>query len=125
LIKDVTRSLFSLRKVSGLLIVLIALFVMVQLLEQLYYNQHSSWFMFDQISTATAVDPVRFKSSIFQSYIRPISIYYEPSYLGFVLFLLMVVNIELKGKLIYSLIAVIAILLTVSAVSYIFCFYIL
>lgn len=122
LVKDVTRSLFSLKKTSGVLIVFISLFMMIQLLEQLFYNSHSSWFMFDQISTSTAVDPIRFKSSIFQSYIRPTSVYYEPSYLGFVLFLLMVVNIELRGRLIYSVIAVLAILLTVSSVSYIFLF---
>ncbi|MUJ26411.1 hypothetical protein GNP73_00230 [Aliivibrio fischeri] len=119
---DISNVFSYLKILSGPLILVIFSFEFIQVFEQLFLGSHHSWFFLDPISTSTAVDPIRFKSSLFQSYIRPISFFYEPSYLGFVLFLLTVANHELGGRRFFTALGLFGILLTVSSVSYIFSF---
>lgn len=69
-------------------------FQFIQMGEQFFLNSHKSWFYLAEFSTSTAEDVGRFQAASFLSYMRPISIYYEPSFLGFVLLLLYSVNGE-------------------------------
>lgn len=69
-------------------------FEFLQIGEQFFLNSHESWFYLDAFSTSTAESVGRFQAAGFLSYMRPISIYYEPSFLGFVLLLLYSINGE-------------------------------
>jgi len=69
-------------------------FEFIQIGEQFLLNSHKSWFYLAEFSTSTAESVGRFQAAGFLSYMRPISIYYEPSFLGFVLLLLYSINGE-------------------------------
>lgn len=71
-------------------------FQFIQIGEQFFLSSHKSWFYLAAFSTSTAEDVGRFQAAGFLSYMRPISIYYEPSFLGFVLLLLYSINGEYK-----------------------------
>jgi hypothetical protein len=74
--------------------IIIVGFELIQIGEQFLFKSHQSWFYLAEFSTSTAVDVGRFQDARFLSYMRPISIYYEPSFLGFVLLLLYSINGE-------------------------------
>jgi hypothetical protein len=74
--------------------VVIVGFEFIQIAEQFFLNSHKSWFYLAEFSTSTAESVGRFQAAGFLSYMRPISIYYEPSFLGFVLLLLYSINGE-------------------------------
>jgi hypothetical protein len=73
---------------------IIVTFQFIQIGEQFFLNSHKSWFYLAEFSTSTAESVGRFQAAGLLSYMRPISIYYEPSFLGFVLLLLYSINGE-------------------------------
>lgn len=85
---------------------LIVGFEALQIIDQIYFDSTSLWFLFDGISISTADDIGRFEAVNYLGFFRPISFYHEPSYLAAVLFVLFVANDQqLKNKTVrYTLI---------------------
>lgn len=102
--------------------VLVFSFELFQVLDFILTGNTSSWFVLDSFSISTADDIGRFQSVNYLNYYRPISFYYEPSFLGLVLLLLLIIN-DYTCKIFYiKLMTIIGIVLTVSSTIIIFTF---
>ena len=80
---------------------------MIQVFENILLGSSSTWFLLDSVSISTATDISRFQAMNLLSYMRPISFYHEPSYLGIVLLILLICANELKVKKIFIYITII------------------
>lgn len=112
----------DLMKVLKYSIILIVGFEFIQVLELLTLGTSNALFFLDDLSISTAENEGRFESVNFLGYTRPISFFHEPSYLGSTLLILLISYdlIEKKQKKIFSIIAIIGIILSLSATSYVF-----
>jgi hypothetical protein len=74
--------------------IIVTIFTLLQLISFMVFGDSSFWFFLDSysISTATSVD--RFEAANYLGYIRPISIFHEPSYLA----LISLVSLSLSSK---------------------------
>ena len=118
--KPIKNKDFNPKKIITIIGVLIVLFEIVQVSEFLILGTSSSWFLFDKISISTATDINRFQAVNFLSFMRPISFYHEPSYLGIVLLIFLICANELKVKKIYIYIYIIGILISFSTTALLF-----
>ncbi len=98
----------------------IVFFELIQILEFLLLGSSSTWFLFDKISISTATDIGRFQAVNFLSFMRPISFYHEPSYLGIILLILLICANELKVNKLYLVINYIGIIISFSTTALIF-----
>ena len=101
-------------------IFIILFFELLQVLEYFILGTSFSWFIFDKFSISTADDVGRFQAVNFLSYMRPVSLFHEPSYLGLVLFSIFVWGDLIKIKLLTKLLIILGIILTFSTTIYIF-----
>lgn len=102
--------------------ILIITFGFLQVFFFLFFNSTDLFFLFDKISISTAKNAGRFQAVNLLSYIRPISFYHEPSYLGSVLFLLLISSIKLKFNKFFSIFLFLGILGSLSMTVYFFTF---
>jgi hypothetical protein len=99
---------------------LIVGFELLQVLQQLVMGSTSLWFLLDGISISTADQIERFEAVNLLGYFRPISFFHEPSYLGTVLFVLLVFNDrQINNKLVHFIL-IAAIVMTLSSTVFIF-----
>ena len=96
----------------------IFLFALIQVLALIGFGNKSFFFLLDPISISTANEVDRFQASNLIWYIRPISIYHEPSFFGLVSLVLMHVHYVRTGKLNY--INVLSIILSLSSTAIFF-----
>jgi hypothetical protein len=89
--ENISRKL-DLKWVVSWAILMIVGFELVQIIEQLLFGSHQTWFLLDKISISTATEIDRFQSVNFLNYFRPISFFHEPSYLAVVLFILYTIS---------------------------------
>nr|WP_315152566.1 hypothetical protein [uncultured Flavobacterium sp.] len=99
---------------------LIVTFELVQVLEYSLIGTSFSWFLLDKISISTAEDVGRFQAVNFLNYMRPISLYHEPSYLGLVLFSILLWGDSLRIKLYVKALIIFGIILSFSTTIYLF-----
>ena len=126
LFKSLYSDNFDLKKIISNIGVFIVLFEIIQIFEFLILGTSSTWFIFDLISISTATDVGRFQAVNFLSFMRPISFYHEPSYLGIVLLVLLICGNELKVNKIYIMIYYLGIILSFSTTALVFlCLYII
>lgn len=95
-------------------------FAILQVTEFLFLNTTSYFKMFDGVSISTAESADRFQAVNLLSYIRPISVYHEPSYYGSVLLLLFISSNLLKIHLFWRLFSFLGIVLSLSMTVYFF-----
>ena len=86
--KSIKNVNINLQKIIIIIGIIIVLFEIIQISEFLIFGTSNSWFFLDKISISTATDINRFQAVNFLSFMRPISFYHEPSYLGIVLLIL-------------------------------------
>jgi len=108
---------FNLNKIISIIGVLIVSFEMIQVFENILLGSSSTWFLLDSVSISTATDISRFQAMNLLSYMRPISFYHEPSYLGIVLLILLICANELKVKKIFIYIYYLGILVSFSTTA--------
>ncbi len=126
LAKPIHSFSFNLSKIISYISVFIVFFEIVQISEYLIAGTSNTWFLLDRFSISTATDVGRFQAVNFLSFMRPISFYHEPSYLGIVLLILLICASELRVKRIFILILYFGIVISFSTtalfflVSYIF-----
>lgn len=108
------------KKIITIAVIAIISFEFIQILEYNLYGTSFSWFIFDKFSISTAEDVGRFEAVNFLNYMRPISFYHEPSYLGLVLFCTLVWSEIIKLSLIIKSLIIIGIVLTFSTTIYLF-----
>jgi hypothetical protein len=104
---------------SSLLIIVFGFF---QVFYFLIFKSTDLYFLFDSISISTAKSAGRFQAVNLLSYIRPISFYHEPSYLGSILLLLFISSISLKMSKFFSVFLFFGILGSLSMTVYFFTF---
>lgn len=104
-------------KITSLLIIL---FSILQILEFLIIGSSNSWFFFKEISISTAEDINRFEAVNFLKFIRPISFYHEPSYLGVILLILLICSYEISLNIVYRIFIIFGILLSFSTTALMF-----
>lgn len=103
--------------------VLILIYEFYQVFNGIIFQDYSSWFYLDDFSISTATDISRFQAANLIFYYRPISFFYEPSYLAAVLLILLAINDINKDSILLRCSIIIGIFLTLS--STIILFYIL
>jgi hypothetical protein len=118
--KPIKNENFNLQKVITIIGVIIVLFELIQISEFLIFGTSNSWFVLDKFSISTATDISRFQAVNFLSFMRPISFYHEPSYLGIVLLIFLICANELKVKQIFIYIYIIGILISFSTTALLF-----
>ncbi len=111
---------FNINKIISVVGLLIVLFEIVQICEYFFLGSSNTWFIFDGLSISTATDISRFQAVNFLSFMRPISFYHEPSYLGIVLLILLICANELKINKIFIFIYFLGIILSFSTTALIF-----
>jgi hypothetical protein len=99
---------------------IIVLFEVIQVLEYSLIGTSFSWFFLDKYSISTAEDVGRFQAVNFLNYMRPVSLYHEPSYLGLVLFSILIWGDSVKIKLYIKLLIILGIALSFSTTIYLF-----
>lgn len=108
------------RTILSIAVIAIVIFELVQVLEYSLIGTSFSWFILDKFSISTAEDVGRFQAVNFLNYMRPVSFYHEPSYLGLVLFCILVWAEELKIKVYIKLIIILGVILSFSTTIYLF-----
>ena len=96
----------------------ILIFAIIQVLGLLFLNDDRFFHMLDPVSISTATDVGRFQASNLLWYVRPVSIYHEPSFFGLISLVLLHVNYVSVKR--FSFINVIAILLSMSSTAIFF-----
>lgn len=122
LFKQIHSAKFDLKKIISKIGIFIVFFEVMQIFEFLILGTSSTWFIFDKISISTATDIGRFQAVNLLSFMRPISFYHEPSYLGIVLLILLICAYELRVNKIYIIIYYIGIILSFSTTALVFLF---
>ena len=100
--------------------IFIVLFELIQILEYLILGSSNTWFILDSLSISTATDIGRFQAVNFLSFMRPISFYHEPSYLGIILLILLICANELKVNKLFLFIFYIGIIISFSTTALVF-----
>jgi hypothetical protein len=100
--------------------IFIVLFELIQILEYLILGSSNTWFILDNVSISTATDIGRFQAVNFLSFMRPISFYHEPSYLGIILLILLICANELKVNKLFLFIFYIGIIISFSTTALVF-----
>jgi len=95
-------------------------FALLQVSEFLLLNTTNYYKIFDSISISTAESADRFQAVNLLSYIRPISVYHEPSYYGSVMLLLFMCSNALRMHIIWKFITFFGIVLSLSMTVYFF-----
>ncbi|RTY91103.1 hypothetical protein EKM01_08675 [Flavobacterium sp. RSP46] len=108
------------KKILSIAVVVIVLFELFQVLEYGLIGTSFSWFLLDKFSISTAEDVGRFQAANFLNYMRPVSLYHEPSYLGLVLFSILIWADSMRIKLLVKLIILLGIVLSFSTTIYLF-----
>lgn len=105
LVKPFKSTVLNLKLIISCVGVLIVFFECIQIGEYLILGTSNSWFLLDKFSISTATDIGRFQAVNLLTFIRPISFYHEPSYLGIVLlfFLICANEIRVNRFIIYIL----------------------
>lgn len=98
-------------------LVIVLGFEMIQILEYLLYQTANSFFWFDAISISTAEEVGRFQAVNLLFYMRPVSIYHEPSYLSSVLLVLAITYYELYKSRTYLFFSILGIIGSLSIVG--------
>lgn len=93
-----------------------------QVLEFIILGTWKSWSMFEGLTVPIGTDIHRFEAPNLPGFIRPISLYVEPSYLGMVLILCLVTNDFLQKNIYIKISAIIGIILSLSSISLIVLF---
>tara|TARA_B110000003_G_scaffold228021_1_gene229427 strand:- start:2260 stop:3381 length:1122 start_codon:yes stop_codon:yes gene_type:complete len=101
-------------------VILIISFEIIQLIEVLVFNSRTTYFLLDQYSISTATDAGRFESANFLGFLRPVSFFHEPSYLGSVLFICLISLKNLNSNLLFRLLTIFGIILSLSTLNYLF-----
>ena len=96
LAKPIYNSKLDFIKIISIIGIIIVAFECLQIMEYLILGSSNSWFLLDRFSISTATDIGRFQAVNFLTFIRPISFYHEPSYLGIILLILLISANELK-----------------------------
>lgn len=96
LAKPIYNSKLDFIRIISYLGVIVVAFECLQICEYLILGSSNSWFFLDRFSISTATDIGRFEAVNFLAFIRPISFYHEPSYLGIILLILLIAANELK-----------------------------
>jgi len=112
----------NLKVILSIAVVIIVLFELVQVLEYSILGTSFSWFLLDSISISSAEDVSRFQAVNFLTYMRPVSLFHEPSYLAFVLFAILTWLDLLKSRLYIKLLTAFGIMLTFSSTIFVFLF---
>jgi hypothetical protein len=120
LVKPIILKNFNLSRIISILSVALVFFEIIQICEYLILGSSNSWFLLDKFSISTATDVGRFQAVNFISFMRPISFYHEPSYLGIILLILLICANELKVKKIYLILIISGIILSFSTTALIF-----
>ena len=108
------------RLILSIAVLIIVSFELVQVLEYSLIGTSFSWFFLDKISISTAEDVGRFQAVNFLNYMRPISFYHEPSYLGLVLFSILIWGDSLRIKIYVKALILLGIILSFSTTIYLF-----
>lgn len=114
----VTRE--EMKKFVSIALVIIISFELLQVIEGVVFSSNKLMFIFDPISISTAEDSGRFEAVNFLGYIRPFSFYHEPSYLGSVLFILLIIEKNIANRKFLIILATVGIVLTFSMLNYLF-----
>lgn len=93
---------------------------LLQVSEFLFLNSTNYYKIFDGISISTAESADRFQAVNLLSFIRPISVYHEPSYYGSVLLLLFMCANALRMHFIWKFLTFFGIILSLSMTVYFF-----
>jgi hypothetical protein len=110
----------TLKVVFTIIALVVVSFEIIQILEFYFYGSSKSWFFLDGYSISTAKDVGRFEAVNFLSYMRPISFYHEPSYLGLVLFCIFLWGMVLRFNLFVMFVLFCGIILSFSTTILIF-----
>lgn len=108
------------RLLLSIAVFIIVLFEVIQVFEYSFFGTSFSWFLLDKFSISTAEDVGRFQAVNFLTYMRPISLYHEPSYLGLVLFSVLIWGESLSFKIYLRLLVLLGIILSFSTTIYLF-----
>lgn len=100
--------------------VLVVAYEILQICEYFLLGTSDTWFLLDRFSISTATDIGRFQAVNLLSFMRPISFYHEPSYLGIVLLILLICANELKINKIIIFLFYLGIIISFSTTSLIF-----
>ena len=98
--------------ILSIAVIVIVLFELIQVLEYSSIGTSFCWFLLDKYSISTAEDVGRFQAVNFLNYMRPVSLYHEPSYLGLVLFSVLIWGESLKINLYIKSLIIIGIILS-------------
>jgi hypothetical protein len=93
----------------------IFIFAVIQVVALVWFKDDSYFFLLDPISISTADDVGRFQAANLMWYMRPVSIYHEPSFFGLVSLVLLHVHYVRTNKLNY--INILAIILSMSSTA--------
>jgi hypothetical protein len=104
-------------KICALITITVAI---LQIAEFLFLGTTTYYSFLDSISINTAKSAGRFQAVNFLSYIRPISLYHEPSYYGSVLLVLFISSIKLKMHFLWKMLTLLGIVLSLSMTVYFF-----
>ncbi len=118
--KEIHSKNFNLVKIISIVSILIVLFEIIQVLEFSILGSSFTWFLLDSFSISTATDIGRFQAVNFLAFIRPISFFHEPSYLGVVLLILLISANELKVNKLVIYILYLGIICSFSTTALIF-----
>ena len=105
-------------KILGFISIGIFIFAVIQVVALVAFKDDSYFFLLDPISISTAEDVGRFQAANLMWYMRPVSIYHEPSFFGLVSLVLLHVHYVRTNKLNY--INVLAIILSMSSTAIFF-----
>ncbi len=95
-------------------------FAVLQVSEFFFWNTTNYYKFFDGVSISTAESADRFQAVNLLSYMRPISVYHEPSYYGSVLLLLFMCSNALRMHIIWKFLTFFGIVLSLSMTVYFF-----
>lgn len=96
----------------------IFVFALIQIIALIAFGTNSYFFLLDSVSISTADDVGRFQAANLMWYMRPISIYHEPSFFGLVSLVLLHVNYIRADKIIY--VNILSIILSMSTTAIFF-----
>ena len=120
LAKPIYNSKLDFIKIISIIGIIIVAFECFQITEYLILGSSNSWFLLDRFSISTATDIGRFQAVNFLTFIRPISFYHEPSYLGIILLILLISANELKVNKLIIFIYYFGIILSFSTTALVF-----
>ncbi len=95
-------------------------FAVLQVSEFLFLNTTNYYKLFDGVSISTAESADRFQAVNLLSFIRPISVYHEPSYYGSVLLLLFMCANALRMHIFWKILTLFGIVTSLSMTVYFF-----